>query len=254
MEQRIQSYDDGWWIVCHDQKVWMPGGNVPVGKAVDFGLDGQQGAQIGDYQNQPVWLVRKPCPNDMFSLRQLLDDQVLFQVAGRGMQLTEFYRSHQFCGYCGQPMHPGLHEWVMICGHCRQQCYPQISPCIIVSIRRGDHLLLAQHTRHRDSLYTVLAGFVEVGETLEQAVYREVMEESQLRIKNVRYVTSQPWPFPHSLMTAYMAEYDSGELVIDSKELLDAGWYRYDQLPMLPPVGTVARQLIEDTLALCRIA
>ncbi|HAB74602.1 MAG TPA: NAD(+) diphosphatase, partial [Pantoea sp.] len=127
-----------------------------------------------------------------------------------------------------------------------------IAPCIIVAIRRGDEILLANHTRHRNSIYTVLAGFVEVGETLEQAVAREVMEESNVRVKNLRYVTSQPWPFPHSLMMAFMAEYDGGDLQIDNKELLDAAWYRYDALPQLPPPGTVARRLIEDTVAICR--
>ncbi|MFB2144580.1 NAD(+) diphosphatase [Salmonella enterica subsp. enterica] len=127
------------------------------------------------------------------------------------------------------------------------------SPLALSSaIRREDSILLAQHVRHRNGVHTVLAGFVEVGETLEQAVAREVMEESGIKVKNLRYVTSQPWPFPQSLMTAFMAEYDSGEIVIDPKELLEANWYRYDDLPLLPPPGTVARRLIEDTVAMCR--
>ncbi len=129
---------------------------------------------------------------------------------------------------------------------------PANCPCIIVAIRRDDAILLAQHTRHRNGVHTVLAGFVEVGETLEQAVAREVMEESGIRVKNLRYVTSQPWPFPQSLMTAFMADYADGEIVVDKKELLTADWYRYDDLPLLPPPGTVARRLIEDTVAMCR--
>ena len=131
-------------------------------------------------------------------------------------------------------MHLSKTEWAMLCSHCRERYYPQIAPCIIVAIRRDDSILLAQHTRHRNGIHTVLAGFVEVGETLEQAVAREVMEESGIKVKNLRYVTSQPWPFPQSLMTAFMADYDSGEIVIDQKELLDANWYRYDDLPLLP--------------------
>lgn len=149
-------------------------------------------------------------------------------------------------------MHASKSEWAMLCSHCRERYYPQIAPCIIVAIRRDDAILLAQHTRHRNGVHTVLAGFVEVGETLEQAVAREVMEESGIRVKNLRYVTSQPWPFPQSLMTAFMADYAEGDIVVDKKELLSADWYRYDDLPLLPPPGTVARRLIEDTVAMCR--
>jgi len=253
MERILSNSDNGWWIISHEQKLWLPQGELPHGSAADFQLVGVAGMQIGEWEGEPVWLVRQNRRQDMASVRQLIDqDAALFQLAGRGVQLAEFYRSHQFCGYCGHEMYVSQHEWAMMCTHCRERYYPQIAPCIIVAIRRDDKILLAQHNRHRNGVYTVLAGFVEVGETLEQAVAREVMEESSIRIKNLRYVTSQPWPFPQSLMTAFMAEYDSGDIVIDRKELLDAGWYRYDQLPLLPPPGTVARRLIEDTVALCR--
>ena len=214
---------------------------------------GQRALQIGEWQGEPVWLVQQQRRHDMGSVRQVIDlDVGLFQLAGRGVQLAEFYRSHKYCGYCGHEMYPSKTEWAMLCSHCRERYYPQIAPCIIVAIRRDDSILLAQHVRHRNGVHTVLAGFVEVGETLEQAVAREVMEESGIKVKNLRYVTSQPWPFPQSLMTAFMAEYDSGEIVIDPKELLEANWYRYDDLPLLPPPGTVARRLIEDTVAMCR--
>jgi NAD+ diphosphatase len=149
-------------------------------------------------------------------------------------------------------MHASRSEWASLCNDCRERYYPQIAPCVIVAIRRNDEILLAQHVRHIGGIHTVLAGFVEVGETLEQAVSREVLEESNIHIKNLCYVTSQPWPFPHSLMMAFMATYDSGELQHDPKELLSVGWYRYDQLPLLPPPGTVARRLIEDMVVLCR--
>ncbi|ELY2623450.1 NAD(+) diphosphatase [Cronobacter malonaticus] len=253
MERTLENLDHGWWIVSHEQKLWLPNAELPYGQAADFGLAGEKALQIGLWEDAPVWLVLQKREKDMSSVRQLIDqDAGLFQLAGRGVQLAEFYRSHKYCGYCGHEMHPSKTEWAMLCGHCRERYYPQIAPCIIVAIRRDDKILLAQHTRHRNGVYTVLAGFVEVGETLEQAVAREVMEESNIRIKNLRYVTSQPWPFPQSLMTAFTADYDSGEIQIDTKELIDAGWYRYDQLPLLPAPGTVARRLIEDTVARCR--
>ncbi|EOV9667071.1 NAD(+) diphosphatase [Cronobacter malonaticus] len=253
MERTLENLDHGWWIVSHEQKLWLPNAELPYGQAADFGLTGEKALQIGLWEDAPVWLVLQKREKDMASVRQLIDqDAGLFQLAGRGVQLAEFYRSHKYCGYCGHEMHPSKTEWAMLCGHCRERYYPQIAPCIIVAIRRDDKILLAQHTRHRNGVYTVLAGFVEVGETLEQAVAREVMEESNIRIKNLRYVTSQPWPFPQSLMIAFTADYDSGEIQIDTKELIDAGWYRYDELPLLPAPGTVARRLIEDTVARCR--
>lgn len=253
MEHIITDADHGWWMISHEHKLWLPQGEAPHGPAERFHLVGQRAMQIGEWEGEPVWLVPQNRPSDMGSVRQLIAvDPALFQLAGRGVQLAEFFRSHRFCGYCGHEMYLSKSEWAMMCSGCRERYYPQIAPCIIVAIRRDDHILLAQHNRHRNGIYTVLAGFVEVGETLEQAVAREVMEESSIQIKNLRYVTSQPWPFPQSLMTAFMAEYASGEIVIDPKELLDAGWYRYDQLPLLPPPGTVARRLIEDTVALCR--
>ncbi len=253
MDRIIEKSDCGWWIVSHEQKLWLPAGELPHGEAGNFDLVGQRALHIGEWEGEAVWLVQQGRRHEMGSVRQVItQDAGLFQLAGRGVQLAEFYRSHKFCGYCGHAMHPSKTEWAMLCSHCRERYYPQIAPCIIVAIRRGDAILLAQHTRHRNGVYTVLAGFTEVGETLEQTVAREVMEESGITVKNLRYVTSQPWPFPQSLMTAFMAEYDSGEIVIDPKELLDAGWYRYDNLPLLPEAGTVARRLIEDTVALCR--
>ena len=253
MVRIIEKSDRGWWIVSHEQKLWLPAGELPHGEAVNFDLVGESALHIGEWEGEPVWLVQQQRHREMGPVRQVItQDAGLFQLAGRGVQLAEFYRSHKFCGYCGHTMHPSKTEWAMLCSHCRERYYPQIAPCIIVAIRRGDSILLAQHTRHRNGVYTVLAGFTEVGETLEQTVAREVMEESGITVKNLRYVTSQPWPFPQSLMTAFMAEYDSGEIVIDPKELLDAGWYRYDNLPLLPEAGTVARRLIEDTVALCR--
>ncbi|ATI64044.1 NAD(+) diphosphatase [Edwardsiella tarda] len=251
--QQIGEADNGWWVVSDQGRIWLPQGELPCGSAARWGLAGQMAYRIGEWQGMAVWLVRQQRNGEMTTVRQLIDaDRGLFQLAGRGVQLAEFFQSHRFCGYCGQPMQASQHEWACLCAHCQQRYYPQIAPCIIVAIRRDDHILLARHNRHRNGIYTVLAGFVEVGETLEQAAAREIMEESNLQIRNLRYVASQPWPFPHSLMMAFLADYAAGELRHDPKELQEAGWYRYDRLPQLPPAGTVARRLIEDTVALCR--
>ncbi|MGL5429454.1 MAG: NAD(+) diphosphatase, partial [Vibrio sp.] len=124
-----------------------------------------------------------------------------------------------------------------------------IFPCIIVAVRKSQQILLAQHPRHRNGMYTVIAGFVEVGETLEQCVAREVLEETGIEVTNIRYFGSQPWAFPSSMMMAFLADYHRGELKPDYSELSDANWFELDKLPQVAPSGTIARALIEQTLA-----
>ncbi|GAB7217116.1 MULTISPECIES: NAD(+) diphosphatase [Dickeya] len=255
MEVTLKGEESGWWVVYHRHQIWLPQGELPKGTAAQWQLQQRSARQVGEWLGEPVWLVLQEKASDMGSVRELLSqDAGLFQLAGRAVQLAEFYRSHRFCGYCGHEMSASTTELACLCHHCKERYYPQIAPCVIVAIRHHDKILLAQHLRHKGNMYTTLAGFVEVGETLEQAVAREVMEESNVRVKNLRYVSSQPWPFPHSLMMAFMADYDGGELKHDPSELRDANWFRYDRLPELPPPGTVARRLIEDTVVLCREA
>ncbi|MDR0218194.1 MAG: NAD(+) diphosphatase [Enterobacteriaceae bacterium] len=253
MQKELTGTESGWWIVSLENKVWLPEGNLPSGTARQWSLQGHVAHAIGEWLGETVWLIRHKMAADMSSARLLVDqDTKLFQLAGRGAQLAEFYRSHQYCGYCGHEMQHSQHEWACLCQHCNERYYPQIAPCVIVGIRRDDHILLAKHQGHRGRFHTVLAGFVEIGETLEETVHREVMEEVGLKVRNLRYVTSQPWPFPNSLMMGFLADYDSGDIVCDPVELISADWYRYDNLPQLPGHDTIARRLIEDTVALCR--
>lgn len=247
--------EQGYWFVSQHGKLWLPKGEVPEGEAKKFGFEGLSAQPIGQWKGQIAWLICKEMKYSMTSIRPLLGNsgQSLFLMAGRAVQLAEFYNSHKFCGYCGHEMHLSTTEWCCLCANCRQRYYPQISPSVIVGVRNKNKILLAKHTRHnQDNLYTVLAGFVEVGETLEQAVVREVYEESRINIKNIRYIASQPWPFPNSMMMAYLADYDTGDIHIDPNELVDANWYHYSELPNIPEYGTVARRLIEDTIILCR--
>lgn len=240
-------------MASEGRNLWLPNGQLPYGKASDLGLNTEHAKQIGEYQGKPCWLIYHQQSTDMENVRRLLGaDRQLFQLAGRGIQLAEFYRSHRWCGYCGAKMNRSEKEFACLCDQCGERYYPQIAPCIIIAIRKGRHILLAQHQRHKQPIFTVLAGFVEAGETLEECAHREVMEESGIKIKNLRYVASQPWPFPHSLMCAFTAEYDSGEIEIDPKELKSADWFDVSQLPKIPEIGTIARRLIEDTVVLCR--
>jgi NAD+ diphosphatase len=172
----------------------------------------------------------------------------LFWIGGRAVQIVDWDRTHRFCGRCGQPTELVAHERGKKCSDCGLTNYPRLSPAIIVAVTRdnGRELLLARGPRHRPGFYSVLAGFVEPGETLEECVQREVYEEVGITVKNISYFASQPWPFPNSLMLAFTAEYDSGDIVMQVDEIEDAGWYTADNLPNVPPPLSVSRALIDD--------
>ncbi|QJR81376.1 NAD(+) diphosphatase [Alteromonas pelagimontana] len=172
-----------------------------------------------------------------------------FSIAGRAWQYIHFLRTHRFCGQCGAVTEQVDWEMAVHCHDCHHRSYPRISPCIIVAIYHQDSILLAKSVRHKNvNLYSTLAGFVESGETLEHAVHREVMEEVGVKIKNLSYFGSQPWPFPHSLMAGYLAEYESGDIVIDDNEIIDAKWFKLSDLPPTPPTLSIAGQLIEAVI------
>jgi NAD+ diphosphatase len=183
---------------------------------------------------------------DLFSLYGQLNEIEWF-IAGRAVQIAEWSRTHQFCGRCGTATVHNDIDRAMKCPSCGLLAFPRLAPATIMLITRnnGDEALLARGVRFRGPMYSALAGFVEPGENLEQCVAREVMEEVGITIKNIRYVASQPWPFPHSLMLGFRAEYDSGELKLDPVEIVDANWHTRDNLPPIPPGISIARQLID---------
>ncbi len=170
-------------------------------------------------------------------------------VAGRAVQLVEWARTHRFCGRCGTPTEQQAGERAMRCPSCGLLAFPRLAPAMITLVTRGDEALLARGVQFRSPLYSCLAGFVEPGESLEGAVVREVREEVGIEVGDVRYWGSQPWPFPHSLMVGFTAEWQSGEIDIDPKEIVDAQWFRRDELPAIPPPISIARKLIDAWLA-----
>ncbi len=188
-------------------------------------------------------------------LRQLhtrLDD-VLFGIAGRAVQIVDWDRNHQFCGRCATPTEPMPNERARRCPNCGLSSYPRISPATITAVIRhteqGERILLARNHRFPAGRYSVLAGFVEPGESLEECVEREIFEEVGIRVRNVRYFGSQPWPFPNSLMIGFTAEYESGEFTLEEAEIAEAGWFGADDMPQLPPPLSIARRLINDFTA-----
>ena len=167
-----------------------------------------------------------------------------FALAGRAFQTAFFHQRHMFCGACGAPMAIMKDIIARKCDNCGTIFYPQQAPAVIMAVTRGNEILLARSPRFRNSMYSVLAGFVEPGETLEDSVKREVREECGIEIKNIAYFSSQPWPFPNSLMIGFTAEYESGEITIDEDEIIEAGWYTCDALPRVPDRVSIAGRLI----------
>ena len=181
---------------------------------------------------------------DLWRLFGHIPDDLFFLV-GKAYQIMHWDRTHQYCSRCGTQTENKIDERAKLCPSCGLVNYPRISPAIIVAITRGNEILLAQGSSFQTAFYSVLAGFVEPGETFEECVQREVEEEVGLKVKNIKYFGSQPWPFPDSLMVGFTAEYDSGDLNIDKREILDARWFTADQLPPIPSTGSIARQLID---------
>ena len=154
-------------------------------------------------------------------------------------------QNHQYCGKCGGLTRNRANERAKFCPKCGWINYPRLSPAIIVAVRKDHQILLAHSQRFSGKFYSVLAGFVEPGETLEACVEREVREEVGITLKNISYFGSQPWPFPDSLMIAFTAEYAGGDIKIDTSEITDAGWFSVDSLPPIPSKISIARRLID---------
>lgn len=167
--------------------------------------------------------------------------------AGKCHELLYWDKSTHYCGYCGAPM--VMHSEISkCCTNCQKEIWPKLATAIIVLIHRGEEVLLVHARNFKKDFYGLVAGFVETGETLEEAVYREVKEETGLNIKNLSYHASQPWPYPCGLMVGFFAEYDSGELSLQYSELSKGGWFHYTHLPQLPEKLSLARQLIDQWL------
>jgi NAD+ diphosphatase len=193
-----------------------------------------------------------PAAGYVFSgLRRLfgaMNEQVL-AVAGRALQIAEWARTHRYCGACGTPMAAVAGERCQRCPACSHTAYPRIAPAMMTLVRRGDAILLARHAASPTGRFTALAGFLEAGESIEDAIHREVFEEVGLKVRDLNYFGSQSWPFPHSLMIAFTAEYAGGELMVDPNEITEARWFGPgDALPEIPPPVSIAAALINAHL------
>ncbi|MDO4932855.1 MAG: NAD(+) diphosphatase [Prevotellaceae bacterium] len=182
------------------------------------------------------------CPIRKYNLTQSVETATRIS---RAKALVEWTRATRFCPCCGHPLaeHPTLSA--LHCPQCGRIHFPRIEPCVIVLVTRGDRMLLARHVQRNQDIYACIAGFMEAGETAEQAVRREIMEETGLMVRNIRYFGSQSWPFPSQLMIAFTAEYESGEIKLQESEIEHAAWFDREHCPAMPQPGSIAYRMIE---------
>lgn len=214
----------------------------------------ETGVFLGVLAGQHCWAVEAAVDDDqeltdLYSLWGRVDE-ARWKLAGRAVQLVEWQRTHAYCGRCGTPTESAAGERARRCPGCRLLAFPRLAPAVIVLVERLDdgRALLARNVNFPGAMFSCLAGFVEPGETLEEAVHREVGEEVGVSLGAVRYWGSQPWPFPHSLMVGFTAEWSSGEIVCQAGEIAEARWFAPDELPAIPPGISIARRLIDDWL------
>lgn len=183
-------------------------------------------------------------------LRQLFGvlDEDLYSLAGQALQIIDWDRTHQHCGRCGTLTFHRENERCRECTSCKHLAYPRLAPVVMALVKKGSKILLARSPHFPERMYSVLAGFVDFGETLEQCVLREVYEEVGLRVKELRYFASQPWPFSRSLMMGFTCQWQEGEIRIDRSEIEDAGWFEASNLPQIPTHLSLARLLIDSAL------
>lgn len=233
----------------------VQGNSVHLGEG-DGDLDADAHVYLGRMGDTDCWAVDvdgDDIPDVVLTPLLALHSSVSeteWTVAGRAVQLLEWRRTHRFCGRCGTPTSQVPGERAMRCGDCGFMAFPRLAPAVITLITRDDgHALLARNANFPMPMFSCLAGFVEPGETLEQAVAREVREEVGIDVGRISYRSSQPWPFPHSLMIGFRAEWTGGEIEVDGVEIAEAAWFSTDDLPAIPPRLSIARHLIDEWIA-----
>ena len=244
-----------WFLFCKDDIVLTSDGRLPFSAIPPVRLEPWNTViNLPELDGKPCKAIRLDAPIDktgymMVGLRESFDILPLYQyrIAGKARELIYWDSCTKFCGVCGAPMkfHTDISKR---CTNCGKEVWPALAVAIIVAITRGDEILLVQSNKFKGDYLGLVAGFVETGETLEECVRREVMEETHISIRDIRYFKSQSWPYPSGLMVGFKAKYESGELRLQRSELNKGGWYKRDNLPAIPGKVSLARMLIDNWL------
>ncbi len=244
-----------WFVFCEDRLLLNPdkGSITYVRSLTELDLTPVRTQYLGTLEEHPCYSAEvapdTSAPEGMafyslMSVYGILDEDI-FLLAGKAVQIVNWDRTHRYCGRCGHETIDLTDERAKKCPECGHLSFPRLSPAIIVAVIRDNKILLSHNVAFRRKLHSIIAGFVEPGETLEECIRREVMEEVGITVKNIEYLGSQPWPFPNSLMMGFTAEYESGEISTDSTEIAEAGWYSADNLPEIPSRMSIARRIID---------
>ncbi len=245
---------DEFWFVFKDSQLLVEESSFEPHQSIRPHLE--RIVYMGKFQNLHIYAAEASCLAeaplnslwvDFKALYEKMDPG-FFALGGRASALLFWHRMHQFCGQCGSKTAEKKTERARECPSCSGLHFPKISPVIMALVHKGDEILLARGSHFPEGMYSVLAGFVDPSETLEQCVKREVLEEVGLQVENIQYFGSQPWPFPSSLMIGFTCSWESGEIVKDPLEIEDARWFTKDNLPSLPPKMSLSRILIEHFL------
>ncbi len=257
---RIPDAETPFWFAFQGDLLLVLEEEVRVPQALspgELGIETTFHQPVGYLGGSPAWALEVPegveAPEgtafrDLRAIFAAVDEE-FFAVAGRAKQIVGWHATHRFCGRCGGVTEPVEGEPAMRCTRCGMMHYPRVSPAVIVRVLREDEILLARSPGFPKGMRSVLAGFVEPGESIEETVHREVREEVGLEVENLKYFGSQPWPFPNSLMIGLTADYAGGELTPEPGEIEAADWYRAEELPELPPRVSIARRMIDDFVA-----
>lgn len=243
-----------YFIFCKDEILLTADGQLPLAEVPPLQLESWQTLHhLPDLNEHHCYTARIDTPfvgegYNMVSLRSSFDvlEPDIYAMAGKAHEILYWDQNTKFCGVCGAPMK--LHTDISKrCTQCGKEVWPHLATAIIVAITRneGREILLVQSNKFKADYMGLVAGFVETGETLEQCVRREVMEETQISIKNIRYYDSQAWPYPSGLMVGFTAEYDCGELELQRSELNKGGWFSRNNMPAIPGEVSLARRLID---------
>jgi NAD+ diphosphatase len=247
-----------YWFIFHEDKLLVEhedeAANIPFTVKAPYAEENLDNMiYLGRMDSYPCYAAQlrnaeKLSPeHSSLGVRQLhgLVEDDMFWLAARASHLVNWSRNNTFCGRCGAKTEFKAPEHAKLCPACDYTIYPKISPAVIVAVTKENKLLLAKNRLSAANYYSVLAGFVEPGENLEDCVRREIKEEAGIDVKNIKYFGSQPWPFPDSLMIGFTAEYAGGELTIDKQELSDANWFSAEEMPPVPGKLSISRRLID---------